>query len=64
MALVDLGGDAGASRGAGVELLPRSPELSPPRQGISAWWMSGSVLAVTAMSSPKISPRLRRVWCR
>jgi hypothetical protein len=64
MVLVDLGGDAGASRGAGVELLPRSPELSPPRQGISAWWMSGSILAVTAMSSPKISPRLRRVWCR
>jgi hypothetical protein len=36
--------------------LPRSRWLSPLRLRISEWWMSRSIIAVAAMSSPKISP--------
>lgn len=43
--------------------MPRSRYLSPFRQRISEWWMRRSIIAVAAMSSPKISPYARTGCC-
>ena len=42
----------------GVEVLAAQPVAVAVSDRISEWWMSRSIIAVAAMSSPKISPHL------
>jgi hypothetical protein len=55
-------GDRSADFGAfgadpGVEVLAAQAVAAPLSERISEWWMSRSIIAVAAMSSPKISPQ-------